>query len=170
MKKCLSVFLVCLFTFSCIGNTLLSEENLVKTEFPEFGFYIEAECEISNTYRKDSTLIEFKGVVNSEDKSNIVTYTISVAPAPKIEEEDPEGVLELNLCVLIAETFDRIKLISFGKDEQIGYNYSGVSDDGEYMSCVLFTYKYAIIVIVVTSYDEIDERFNSFINSFTILN
>ena len=154
-------------------NTKTDVEKGFRLSFPEYGFYLDAPCEMKDVSAHSSGdfLINYGGVTDGDNPEKMAAYQLIVIRVPvgyKDLSKDEYELMVDKALRLQAQRFKKYKPIKFSYDEYPGYacetTHNGYGQKGVY-----FVKENYIIALTVVSNNNLEAKFNKFTNCFKSL-
>ena len=142
-------------------------------DFPEYGFSIEVPCQMKDVseYSSGDFLINYGGVTDENDAERRTAYQLIVTRVPIGYKDIPRAKYEKMVDDQLRsqmQHFESFEAIRFGYEEY--YGYAGeTSIKGYGQKGVVFAKDNLIIALTVISNDNLEAKFNKFINGFRSL-
>lgn len=132
--------------------------------FKSVGFAIKAPCVLKDISAKDEGdfYLNYGGTVNDSDPKTLAFYQVLASQLPAGYRSDPDWKrkIEANLAQ------GGKKKVIFGYQGYTGFVMDAVTDNGYRQKGIFFIKDNFIIALTVISNDRLEERFNSFTNSY----
>lgn len=146
-------------------------ENLYKTDFPAYGFSVVAPCLLKDVSNEASGkyLVNYGGILNEYNPQKMVAYQVLVYEVNLKYKNISRQEYEKNANSLFKKGFengsvDSFELMKFGK-----YDFPCCMVSTHWNSykqkCIVFVMENKFIALNVITNDNIDNRFDDFINS-----
>ena len=179
--RILLVVCISLFMSSCgqaqkrqtPANARTYVEKGFRLSFPEYGFSLDAPCEMKDVSAHSSGdfLINYGGVTDGDNPEKMAAYQLIVIRVPvgykDLSKDEYEKMVDKALKMQ-AQKFKVFKPIRFSYDEYPGYacetTHNGYGQKGVY-----FVKENYIIALTVISNNNLEAKFNKFTNCFKSL-
>ena len=176
--RILLVVCISLFMSSCgqaqkrqtPANARTYVEKGFRLSFPEYGFSLDAPCEMKDVSAHSSGdfLINYGGVTDGDNPEKMAAYQLIVIRVPigyKDLSKDEYELMVDKALRMQAQKFKKYKPIRFSYDEYPGYacetTHNGYGQKGVY-----FVKENYIIALTVISNNNLEAKFNKFTNCF----
>lgn len=155
------------------ANAKTNVEKEFRLSFPEYGFSLDAPCEMKDVSAHSSGdfLINYGGVTDGNSPEKMAAYQLLVIRVPvgykDLSKDEYEQMVDKALRMQV-QKFKKYKPIRFSYDEYPGYacetTHNGYGQKG-----VFFVKENYIIALTVISNNNLEAKFNKFTNCFKSL-
>jgi hypothetical protein len=177
------LFVVCVSAFlsSCgqaqnrqtPANAKTDVEKKFRLSFPEYGFLLDAPCEMKDVsaYSSGNFLVNYGGVTDGNSPEKMAAYQLLVIRVPvgykDLSKDEYEKMVDKALRMQ-AQRFKKYKPIKFSYEEYPGYACE-TTHNGYRQKGVYFVKENFIIALTVISNNNLEAKFNKFTNCFKSL-
>ena len=148
-------------------------EKKYRLSFPEYGFLLDAPCEMKDVsaYSSGNFLVNYGGVTDGNSPEKMAAYQLLVIRVPvgykDLSKDEYEKMVDKALRMQ-AQRFKKYKPIKFSYEEYPGYACE-TTHNGYRQKGVYFVKENFIIALTVISNNNLEAEFNKFTNCFKSL-